>query len=101
MSADRFVLLQPGETRPTGVPLPPGFGVEDRFMEDLFAAGPAVRTAEGAMDLKKVHVIGERYGMRYAEGTMTLDQVVDSPSESDREVDGQRPEATAGSRRAS
>ncbi|MEV5880423.1 cupin domain-containing protein [Streptomyces sp. NPDC052101] len=45
----------------------------DQFMEDLFAAGPAVRTAEGAMDLEKVNVIGERYGMRYTKGTMALD----------------------------
>ena len=159
MSADRFVLLQPGETRQTRVPLPPGFGVKiatadsegrlavlenrldadipphvhelmdefvyvlegemeidfqgrthrltpgmcallphgvphamrnasqpparalqistpggwDQFMEGLFAAGRAVRTAEGAMDLEKVNVIGEKYGMRYTEGTVVLD----------------------------
>ncbi|MFF0435146.1 cupin domain-containing protein [Streptomyces sp. NPDC004327] len=159
MSADRFFLLQPEETRQTRVPLPPGFGVKvgttdsegrlavlenrldvdipshvhekmdefvyvlegameidfqgtthrlapgtcallphgiphamrnasqpparvlqisapggwDHFLADLFAAGPAVRTAEGAMDLAKVNVIGEPYGMRYTQGTMTLD----------------------------
>jgi mannose-6-phosphate isomerase-like protein (cupin superfamily) len=159
MSTDRFVLLQPGQTRQTRVPLPPGFGVKvatadsegrlavlenrldvdipphvhelmdefvyvlegemeidfqdktyrltpgmcallphgvphamrnashppvralqistpggwDQFMEDVFAAGPAVRTAEGAMDLEKVNVIGKQYGMRYTQGTMALD----------------------------
>ncbi|MET9452331.1 cupin domain-containing protein [Streptomyces cinerochromogenes] len=159
MSTDRFVLLQPGETRQTRVPLPPGFGVKvatadsegrfavlenrldvdiplhvhelmdefvyvlegemeidfqgrtyrltagmcallphgiphamrnasqpparalqvstpggwDNFLEDLFAAGPAVRAANGAMDLEKVNAIGEKYGMCYTQGTMTLD----------------------------
>jgi mannose-6-phosphate isomerase-like protein (cupin superfamily) len=159
MSADRFVLLQPGQTRQTRVPLPPGFGVKvatadsegrlavlenrmdvdipshvhelmdefvyvlegemeidfqgrtyrltpgmcallphgiphamrnasqpparalqvsipggwDNFLEDLFAAGPEVRAADGQMDLEKVNVIGERYGMRYTRGRMTLD----------------------------
>ncbi|MEV7415024.1 cupin domain-containing protein [Streptomyces sp. NPDC089919] len=159
MSEDRFFVLAPGGTRPTRVPLPPGFGVKvatgdsegrlavlenrldvdipehvhermdefvyvlegalevdyrgrthrltagmsvllphgvphamrnasqpparalqvstpggwDRFVEDMFAAGPDVRTPEGAMDLRKVNVLGEPYGMRYTEGTMTLD----------------------------
>ncbi|MEU3504314.1 cupin domain-containing protein [Streptomyces hundungensis] len=157
---DRFVVLEPGETRPTRVPLPPGFGVKcttndsegrlvvlenrldvdvplhvhelmdefvyvlegemeidyegathrltagmcallphgvphamrnasrppvrtlqistpggwDRFLEDLFAAGPAVRTPEGAMDLAEVNALGEPYGMRYTPGTMALDR---------------------------
>lgn len=159
MSANRFLLLWPGETRQTRVPLPPGFGVKvatgdsegrlavlenrldvdipphvhevmdefvyvlegemeidfqggtyrltpgmcallphgiphamrnasqppvralqistpggwDRFLEDLFAAGPAVRTADGRMDLEKVNAIGEQYGMRYTKGTVSLD----------------------------
>jgi mannose-6-phosphate isomerase-like protein (cupin superfamily) len=159
MSADRFVLLQPGETRQSRVSLPPGFGVKvatadsegrlavlenrmdvdipshvhermdefvyvlegemeidfqgrtyrltpgmcallphgiphamrnasqpparalqvstpggwDNFLEDLFAAGPEIRAADGAMDLEKVNEIGEKYGMRYTPGTMTLD----------------------------
>ncbi|GAA1912587.1 hypothetical protein [Streptantibioticus ferralitis] len=42
-------------------------------MEDLFAAGPAVRTTQGTMDLEKVNTIGARYGMRYTKGTMALD----------------------------
>lgn len=159
MSADRFVLLQPGETRQTRVALPPGFGVKvatadsegrlavlenrldvdipshvhelmdefvyvlegemeidfqgrtyrltagmcallphgiphamrnasqpparalqvstpggwDDFLQDLFAAGPRIRATDGALDLDKVNEIGEKYGMRYTRGTMTLD----------------------------
>lgn len=159
MSIHRFFLLEPGETRPTRVPLPPGFGIKvgtadsdgqlvalenhvdadipphvheqtdefvyvlegemeldlggethrltagmsallprgvphavrnrsqppmrvlqvstpggwDQFLEDLFAAGPAIRTAEGALDLEKVNVIAEKYGVRYTKGTMVLD----------------------------
>ncbi|MGW0884747.1 cupin domain-containing protein [Streptomyces sp. NPDC002671] len=159
MSIHRFFLLEPGESRPTRVPLPPGLGVKvgtadsdgrlaamenqldidipphvhertdefvyvlegemeldlggethrltagmcallprgvphalrnrsqpparalqvstpggwDQFVEDLFAAGPAIRTADGAMDLEKVNVIGEKYGMRYTKGTMVVD----------------------------
>ncbi|MFI6471894.1 cupin domain-containing protein [Streptomyces sp. NPDC050516] len=159
MSEDRFFVLKPGETRPTRVPLPPGFGVKvtttdsegrlavlenrldvdipphahelmdefvyvlegemeidykgtthrltagmsallphgvphamrnasqppvralqistpggwDRFVEDMFEAGPTIRTAEGTMDLEKVNALGEKYGMRYTRGTMALD----------------------------
>jgi mannose-6-phosphate isomerase-like protein (cupin superfamily) len=158
MSADRFILLPPGETRPTRVPLPPGFGVKagttdtegrlaflenqlnvdvpehvhermdellyvlqgemevdfegtthrltagtfalvpqgvphamrnvstpparvlqvsspggwDEFLTDMFAAGPALRTADGRMDLAKVNEVGAPYGMRYTKTTMAM-----------------------------
>ncbi|WP_234392154.1 cupin domain-containing protein [Streptomyces sp. WM6378] len=159
MPEDRFFVLKPGETRPTRVPLPPGFGVKvtttdsegrlavlenrldvdipphvhelmdefvyvlegemeidykgtthrltpgmsallphgvphamrnasqppvrtlqisapggwDRFVEDVFEAGPAIRTPEGTMDLEQINALGEKYGMRYTRGTMALD----------------------------
>jgi hypothetical protein len=44
----------------------------DRYLEDLFEAGPAVRTADGRMDLAKVNEIGAPYGMRYVETTMDM-----------------------------
>ncbi|MCP2168724.1 cupin domain-containing protein [Goodfellowiella coeruleoviolacea] len=158
MSTDRFLLLDATQTRPTRVPLPPGFGVKagsadtegrfsalvnqldiatpmhvheqadewvyvldgemeidfdgrthrltrgmsallprgvphamrnvsqppvraiqvsspggwECFMADVFAAGDAVRTADGRMDMAKVNEIGAAYGMRYTETTMGM-----------------------------
>jgi hypothetical protein len=44
----------------------------DEFITDMFAAGPSLRTSDGRMDLAKVNVIGEPYGMRYTNTTMAM-----------------------------
>jgi mannose-6-phosphate isomerase-like protein (cupin superfamily) len=44
----------------------------DEFITDMFAAGPSLRTSDGRMDLEKVNVIGEPYGMRYTNTTMAM-----------------------------
>ncbi|MFF4345583.1 cupin domain-containing protein [Kitasatospora sp. NPDC001540] len=44
----------------------------DQYLEDVFAAGSALRTADGRLDLAEVNRIGAPYGMRYIPATMAM-----------------------------
>ncbi|GAA2786782.1 cupin domain-containing protein [Kitasatospora aburaviensis] len=44
----------------------------DQYLADVFAAGPALRTADGRMDTAKVNEIGAKYGMCYVPATMAM-----------------------------
>jgi mannose-6-phosphate isomerase-like protein (cupin superfamily) len=82
LTAGMFVLL------PMGVPhalrnvsQPPARTLQisspggwDEFISDMFEAGPALRTADGRMDLAKLNKIGASYGMRYTNTTMDIPQ---------------------------